>query len=472
MDLNKNKILLRGINNNQKKNKEISLISPRNNQNNNTNKIGLVININNQKRGYNRLCNSNDNLKNKKYNNKRTLNEMTLNCLERENSLLKKEIEIVKSNLVISDKKEQINKKTIQEIKRMNKQKEISYKNMNDLIDEYKIKEINYLNKIKELEIQSHKKELELNNEIYSCKLELENKDKIINELNSKLEELKEKISNLKKIINEKNRILLFLTNKNNSKKFQRINSLNNILNARTMISSKSCGNIINKIFEFKNNVTENNSLIKIKRHHSKTGLKEILLNDEDYIKNENDNNKIKIIRKQSYYRKRIPKNIKQLNNESITHILKKYNSNKNINEHNSNNSLNNSLKNIEQNLNTNINLSSNRKRNKIILQSNNNIKEIFLNQRNYNLNELKNYSFILSDLEKHKNQIKTSKEIVKTTIDNKKLKPENMKVHYSTKNKLIEINKKFISHNNSNNNNPSFVSNFSFQNIFPSFPK
>ena len=105
-------------------------------------------------------------------------------------------------------------------------------------------------------------------------------------------------------------------------------------------------------------------------------------------------------------------------------------------------------------------------------MQSNNNIKEIFLNQRNNNLNELKNYSFILSDLEKHKNQIKTSKEIVKTTIDNKKLKPENMKVHYSTKNKLIEINKKFISHNNSNNNNPSFVSNFSFQNIFPSFPK
>ena len=102
MDLNKNKIVLKGINSNQRKNNEISLISPRNNQNNNTNKIGLVININNQKRGFNnRLCNSNDNLKNKKYNNKRTFNEITLNCLERENSLLKKEIEIVKSNLVI-----------------------------------------------------------------------------------------------------------------------------------------------------------------------------------------------------------------------------------------------------------------------------------------------------------------------------------------------------------------------------------
>ena len=466
MDLNKNKIVLKGINSNQRKNNEISLISPRNNQNNNTNKIGLVININNQKRGFNnRLCNSNDNLKNKKYNNKRTFNEITLNCLERENSLLKKEIEIVKSNLVISDKKEQINKKTIKEIKRMNKEKEISYKNMNDLINEYKIKEIKYLNKIKELEKESQKKESDLNKEIISYKLELENKDKIIKELNSKLEELNERILNLKKIINEKNRILLFLTNKNNSKKFKRMNSLNNILNAKTMVSSKSCGNIINKIFEFKNNITENNSINRIRKYHSKTGLKEILLNEEDYQKNENENNKIKIIRKQSYYRKRIPKNIKQLNNQSITHILKKYNSNKNINEHNSNISLNNSLKNLEKN----INLSSNRKKNEIKLENDSNIKEIFINKRIKNINELKNYSFILTDLEKHKNQIKTSKEIIKNKISNKKLKPENMKIQYSTKNKLAEINKKFM---NNNNNNPSFISNYSFQNIFPSFPK
>ena len=465
MDLNKNKIVLKGINSNQRKNNEISLISPRNNQNNNTNKIGLVININNQKRGFNnRLCNSNDNLKNKKYNNKRILNEITLNCLERENSLLKKEIEIVKSNLVISDKKEQINKKTIKEIKRMNKEKEISYKNMNDLINEYKIKEIKYLNKIKELEKESQKKESDLNKEIISYKLELENKDKIIKELNSKLEELNERILNLKKIINEKNRILLFLTNKNNSKKFKRMNSLNNILNAKTMVSSKSCGNIINKIFEFKNNITENNSINRIRKYHSKTGLKEILLNEEDYPKNENENNKIKIIRKQSYYRKRIPKNIKQLNNQSITHILKKYNSNKNINEHNSNVSLNNSLKNLEKN----INLSSNRKKNEIKLENDSNIKEIFINKRIKNINELKNYSFILTDLEKHKNQIKTSKEIIKNKISNKKLKPENMKIQYSTKNKLVEINKKFMN----NNNNPSFISNYSFQNIFPSFPK
>jgi hypothetical protein len=467
MDINKNKIVLKGINSNQRKNNEISLISPRNNQNNNTNKIGLVININNQKRGFNnRLCNSNDNLKNKKYNNKRILNEITLNCLERENSLLKKEIEIVKSNLVISDKKEQINKKTIKEIKRMNKEKEISYKNMNDLINEYKIKEIKYLNKIKELEKESQKKESDLNKEIISYKLELENKDKIIKELNSKLEELNERILNLKKIINEKNRILLFLTNKNNSKKFKRMNSLNNILNAKTMVSSKSCGNIINKIFEFKNNITENNSINRIRKYHSKTGLKEILLNEEDYPKNENENNKIKIIRKQSYYRKRIPKNIKQLNNQSITHILKKYNSNKNINEHNSNTSLNNSLKNLEKN----INLSSNRKKNEIKLENDSNIKEIFINKRIKNINELKNYSFILTDLEKHKNQIKTSKEIIKNKISNKKLKPENMKIQYSTKNKLVEINKKFM--NNNNNNNPSFISNYSFQNIFPSFPK
>ena len=106
--------------------------------------------------------------------------------LERENSLLKKEIEIVKSNLIISDKKELINKKTIQEIKRMNKQKENSNKNMTNLINEYKLREIDFLNRIKELENDSKKKEEELNNELSLYKLELISKNKIINELNNK----------------------------------------------------------------------------------------------------------------------------------------------------------------------------------------------------------------------------------------------------------------------------------------------
>ena len=157
MDVNQKKITSK-INNLKMKNKEISLISPRNNTNNNSNKIGLVININNQKSRTNRLCNSNDYLKNKKYNtNNKILNEITLSNLERENSLLKKEIEIVKSNLIISDKKELINKKTIQEIKRMNKQKENSNKNMTNLINEYKLREIDFLNRIKELENDSKK---------------------------------------------------------------------------------------------------------------------------------------------------------------------------------------------------------------------------------------------------------------------------------------------------------------------------
>ena len=149
MDLNKNKILT--SNNYQRQKKEISLISSRNN-NNNTNKIGLVININNQKGRYNKLYNSNDNQKNKAYINNKTINEITLNSLERENSLLKKEIEIVKSNLIISDKKELINKKTIKEIKRMNKEKENSYKKMINLINEYKSREIDFLNRIKQIE--------------------------------------------------------------------------------------------------------------------------------------------------------------------------------------------------------------------------------------------------------------------------------------------------------------------------------
>ena len=467
MDVNKNKILLKG-NNYQRKSKEISLISPRTN-NTNTNKIGLVININNQKGRYNRLCNSNDNQKNKTHRNNKTINEITMNCLERENSFLKKEIEIVKSNLIISDKREQINKKTIQEIKKMNKKRDNSYKNMINMINEYKTKEIDFMNKIKEMENESKIKEEKLTNDIYFYKQELSNKDEIIKELNNKIEELNESILNLKKIINEKNRILLFLTKKNKSQRFKRTNSINNIFNARTMVSSKSCGNIISKIIDFKN--TNNSS--NIIRHNSKTGLKQILLNDDN-----NKDKNIKIIKKQSYIKKRIPNNNKKYN-EQNNKILRKYYSNRNINEYN-NNSLNYSLKNIEKSLNTNINISSNEK----IAQDKINTEEIMINNDNIflsenkrdkkekfkNIKEIKNYSLILNDLEKHKNQIKLLKEIAKNkninycnTAGNKKSKPENMKGLYSQKNKLIEINKNFTS-------NPSFISNISFKSIVPSF--
>jgi hypothetical protein len=467
MDVNKNKILLKG-NNYQRKSKEISLISPRTN-NTNTNKIGLVININNQKGRYNRLCNSNDNQKNKTHRNNKTINEITMNCLERENSFLKKEIEIVKSNLIISDKREQINKKTIQEIKKMNKKRDNSYKNMINMINEYKTKEIDFVNKIKEIENESKIKEEKLTNDIYFYKQELINKDEIIKELNNKIEELNESILNLKKIINEKNRILLFLTKKNKSQRFKRTNSINNIFNARTMVSSKSCGNIISKIIDFKN--TNNSS--NIIRHNSKTGLKQILLNDDN-----NKDKNIKIIKKQSYIKKRIPNNSKKYNDQN-SRILRKYYSNRNINEYN-NNSLNYSLKNIEKSLNTNINISSNEK----IAQDKINTEEIMINNDNIflsenkrdkkekfkHIKEIKNYSLILNDLEKHKNQIKLLKEIAKNkninycnTAGNKKSKPENMKGLYSQKNKLIEINKNFTS-------NPSFISNISFKSIVPSF--
>ena len=311
MELNKNRILTN--NNYQRQKKEISLISPRNNNNNNTNKIGLVININNQKGRYNKLYTNNDNQKKYIYRNNKSINEMTLNSLEKENSLLKKEIEIVKSNLIISDKKELINKKAIQEIKKMNQEKENSYKKMSNLINEYKSREIDFLNKIKQIENDSKKREDELMTEILFYKQEIIEKNDIIKDLNNKIDELNEHILSLKKIINEKNRILLFLTRKNKSQKFKRTNSINNILNARTMVSSKSCGNIIAKMIDFKgiNSSNRNN-----KRHNSRIGLKEILLNDEE--NNETKENKaIKIIKKQSYIKKRIPNNNK-INNEQI----------------------------------------------------------------------------------------------------------------------------------------------------------
>jgi len=447
MELNKNRILTN--NNYQRQKKEISLISPRNNNNNNTNKIGLVININNQKGRYNKLYTNNDNQKKYIYRNNKSINEMTLNSLEKENSLLKKEIEIVKSNLIISDKKELINKKAIQEIKKMNQEKENSYKKMINLINEYKSREIDFLNKIIQIENDSKKREDELMTEILFYKQEIIEKNDIIKDLNNKIDELNEHILSLKKIINEKNRILLFLTRKNKSQKFKRTNSINNILNARTMVSSKSCGNIIAKMIDFKgiNSSNRNN-----KRHNSRIGLKEILLNDEE--NNETKENKaIKIIKKQSYIKKRIPNNNKinnDQNNIKKNNSLRKYYSNRNINEKN----------NISFNyINTNINS-----------KNKNNIGEIIINKEKIkNIND--NYSLILNDLEKHKNQIKALKEFAKNkninychTLGNKKSKPENMKGLYSQKNKLIEINK-----NLPNKNNSSFIFNNSFQNIIPS---
>ena len=141
---------------------------------------------------------------------------------------------------------------------------------------------------------------------------------------------------------------------------------------------------------------------------------------------------------------------------------------------------MNYSLKNIEKSLNTNINISSNEKN----VQDKINTEEIMINNDNIflsenkrdkkekfkHIKEIKNYSLILNDLEKHKNQIKLLKEIAKNkninycnTAGNKKSKPENMKGLYSQKNKLIEINKNFTS-------NPSFISNISFKSIVPSF--
>ena len=106
------------------------------------------------------------------------------------------------------------------------------------------------------------------NNIITSLNNSIE-KNKIINELNNKIDELKDQILNLKKIINEKNRILLFLTKKNKSQKFIKSDSINNIFNAKTVVSSKSCGNILSKIIDFKNTTNKNinNSINNIRQN-------------------------------------------------------------------------------------------------------------------------------------------------------------------------------------------------------------
>ena len=113
--------------------------------------------------------------------------------------------------------------------------------------------------------------------------------------------------------------------------------------------------------------------------------------------------------------------------------------------------------------------MNSNKKKN---TKNKNNIGEIIINKEKIgNIND--NYSLVLNDLEKHKNQIRALKELTKNkninycqTIGNKNSKPENMKGLYTQKNKLIEINKNL---SNKNNNNSSYISIHSFPNIIPS---
>jgi ribosomal protein L24 len=121
------------------------------------------------------------------------LNQLIINRLVKENKFLKEELEIAKSNILILEEKESQYKDTIEHINVINKEKEISYKNIMCLINNYKNRENQFNYKLS----------------LYSK--ELMKKNKIIKELNTKINELKERIISLKNILSEKNRIINYM---------------------------------------------------------------------------------------------------------------------------------------------------------------------------------------------------------------------------------------------------------------------
>ena len=260
MDVSNNEIFIQNYNSkNQNQNnnndKKILIIKEKNNS---QNKIRLNINhIHNNspiklaQENYSKTNNfsiDNKTPKMKKTNIMGPINELTLNSLVQENNLLKKEIEIVKSNLIISNEKEQLHKNTIQRINKINIDKEISFKNTINLIDEYKKREFEFQKKIKKMEIENNKKVEELNNELSLFKKELFNKNKLINDLNNKINILNERIINLKNIIKEKNEIIfLFIGNKIENKNFSIKKT-----NSPTLVSCKSSSNKISKNIDLK----------------------------------------------------------------------------------------------------------------------------------------------------------------------------------------------------------------------------
>lgn len=521
-DTNKNETEKKNSNNKFKTNKDFSFSND--DENNNPNKIRLtidkIISINNEKD--NLFINENQNYcsntVNSLYNNEKradSLNQLTINRLIDENNLLKKEIEIVKSNLIISNEKELLHRKTIQKINKINKEKEKSYKNSMSLIDDYKKREKDLMIKLKEYESDFNKKEEELNNELSILKNELFQKNKIINELQLNIQDLNKQILNLKKLLSEKTKILSLITKKNSENWKVNRNNINDINCTPHLATSKSCKNL-----DFKN---DNNNEMKLKkRDNSLNNLKSYIMNNKfvsktrgnnslkfyqntknnvllsannsesyaDNLEGLNDDNFVMHKKKNSFYKKLIP-NKGNINNIRIQ-TLKKNNSYRNIN-HNSVYSTikknQNSFIESSSSMNNNISLSGiNLNQYKNLLDKKQikqfKIKKDMLSQwtrkankesKRNNITEYNNFSFKLND-DQNIHKIFSNKKIINDGDIGQKIEDNNKLFHGKKnsivnsisntkikneckKNRIIEINKFYL-------NNPNIISNSSYRNI------
>ena len=443
-------------------------------------------------------------------NNRDSLNELTINRLEEENNLLKQEIEIVKSNLIISDEKELLHKTTLKHINKINKEKEISLKNTFNLINEYKKREYDIKIKIKEMENEFAKKEEDLNNELTLLKKELFKKNKIINDLNQTISELNRQIDNLTILLSEKTKLIQLLSRNRNENSKEK-NNISGDINKTTIKScnfkkidisndfiikkpEKSLSNLkylsLNKN---SNKIKTNNSL----KYFQKMKINDYILNNESFNNNcnvSNDDNIIQFMKKNTSYKKINSNNNNQ--NSLKFKPLKKNNSYKSIIYNSIVSPINKNQNNIYEsrssiNNNNSISLTQfkkiidkkainqlkiNTERNgikKVPIHSpiprrndtktKNNINNIELNDYFFMMNSEKNVQSKINNDESEKKYKKIDKKVCNEQYNNSyinyisktKLRKE------FKKNRIIEINKYYL-------NNPTLIknSNSSFRNI------
>lgn len=461
-------------------------------ENENPNKT-LISNSSSKKRNQ---INKETNKIQKKMNTKKfgSLNQIIVNRLIQENKFLIEKLEIAKSNILILEEKESQYKDTIEQINYINQEKEISYKNIMSLINNYKNRE-NQLNY--KLSLQSK---------------ELIKKNEIINRLNKKIKELNEQLIHLKKIVSEKNKIInyysrnkkisqnhtdLSLNCESNNTISQSLNNKNHNRkdsDVKLYSREKTLSNLSYKFCNFNslnlNDLNKKYSNNRINMNNKINLYEKLNINNNNISENDNynlnsntesSNNVTKLIRKYSAYRKimngknNIFKNIPKIKSmkKNNSYRIAGYNSvnstiNKKQNRISESMNMFQNKKPIEKKIFKNLKINSDKGyiKKMIMTSPSNRIPETKSNKNNQiinQINEVDNYSYIPNDEEKYLPKNNNKKDIKfnrKILLDsnykniNEYTIPNNNKAN--RKYRKIEINKFFIN-NDENNSNPFF---------------
>ena len=434
------------------------------------------------------------------------LNQLIVNRLVQENKFLKEELELAKSNILILEEKESQYKDTIEHINYINQEKEISYKNVMSLINNYK------------------NRENQLNYKFSLYSNELMKKNKIINQLNKKIKELNKQLINLKNILSEKNRIINYFsrnkkTSPNNCDLSLNCDSNNTISKSLNITNhnrkesdvnlysrEKTLSNLSYKFCDFNsfnskdlgkkysnNGINTNNNMNLYEKLNINNNIQE-KDNDNFNSNTEVSNNVTKLVRKNSVYKKIINHNNILFKNIPNIQSMKKNNSYRNFGYNSVNstinknqNRINNSIsliqykkpmdKKILKNMNMKINSDKREIKKMVMISPSNRYPEVKSNKNssNNNINEFNNYSYLPNNEENYlltnNNNNKKGIKFNKKCLLDKKYKntneytiPNNNNKKIKKNNRKIEINKFFIN-NDRTNSNPSIGNIFTERN-------